>query len=60
MDARLKPAYNILASINSTSTDEYVIIGNHRDGWTAGSATDAVSSGSILIEMAKAFGKLLD
>lgn len=60
MDARLEPAYNVLASINGTSTDEYVIIGNHRDGWTAGGAADAVSGGSILIEMAKAFGKLLD
>ncbi|KAM5380073.1 hypothetical protein ACJZ2D_003720 [Fusarium nematophilum] len=60
MDARLEPAWNVLASINGTNPDEYVIIGNHRDGWTAGGAADAVSGGSILVEMAKAFGKLLD
>ncbi|KAF4979161.1 hypothetical protein FZEAL_4589 [Fusarium zealandicum] len=60
MDARLEPSWNVMASINGTSPDEYVIIGNHRDGWTAGGAADAVSGGSILIEMAKAFGKLVD
>jgi N-acetylated-alpha-linked acidic dipeptidase len=60
MDARLEPAWDVLASINGTSPDEFVIIGNHRDGWTAGGAADAVSGGSILIEMAKAFGKLLE
>ncbi|KAM0212602.1 hypothetical protein ACHAQI_004557 [Fusarium lateritium] len=60
MDARLEPAYDVLASINGTNPDEYVIIGNHRDGWTGGGAADAVSGGSLLIEMAKAFGKLVD
>ncbi|KAF5024371.1 hypothetical protein F66182_3558 [Fusarium sp. NRRL 66182] len=60
MDARLEPAWDVLASINGTNTDEYVIVGNHRDGWTAGGAADAVSGGSLLIEMAKAFGKLVD
>ncbi|KAF4997114.1 hypothetical protein FDECE_12191 [Fusarium decemcellulare] len=59
MDHKLAPAWNVLASINGTNPDEYVIIGNHRDGWTAGGAADAVSGGSVLIEMAKAFGKLV-
>ncbi|KAK7424507.1 hypothetical protein QQX98_000472 [Neonectria punicea] len=60
MDASIKPVWDVLATINGTNPDEYVIVGNHRDGWTAGGAADAVSGGSILIEMAKAFGKLLD
>lgn len=60
MDGRLAPAWDVLASINGTNPDEFVIIGNHRDGWTAGGAADAVSGGSILIEMARAFGKLLE
>ncbi|KAM0387085.1 hypothetical protein ACHAQC_011009 [Fusarium culmorum] len=59
MDARLEPAWDVIASINGTNPDEYVIIGNHRDGWTGGGAADAVSGGSLLIEMAKAFGKLV-
>ncbi|CAG7558721.1 unnamed protein product [Fusarium equiseti] len=60
MDKRLEPAWDVLASINGTNEDEYVIIGNHRDGWTGGGAADAVSGGSLLIEMAKAFGKLVE
>ncbi|WXC44631.1 hypothetical protein QX201_004366 [Fusarium graminearum] len=60
MDARLEPAWDVIASINGTNPDEYVIIGNHRDGWTGGGAADAVSGGSLLIEMAKAFGKLVE
>jgi N-acetylated-alpha-linked acidic dipeptidase len=60
MDAKLQPAFDVLASINGTNPDEYVIIGNHRDGWTVGGAADAVSGGSLLIEMAKAFGKLVE
>lgn len=60
MNAKLMPAWDVLASINGTSPDEYVFIGNHRDGWTAGGAADAVSGGAILIEMARAFGKLVD
>lgn len=60
MESRLAPASNVLASINGTNPNEYVIIGNHRDGWTAGGAADAVSGGSILIEMARAFGKLVE
>ncbi|KAK7429781.1 hypothetical protein QQZ08_003626 [Neonectria magnoliae] len=60
MDASIKPVWDVLATINGTNPDEYVIVGNHRDGWTAGGAADAVSGGSILIELAKAFGKLLD
>ncbi|KAF4965291.1 hypothetical protein FSARC_6892 [Fusarium sarcochroum] len=60
MDHRLEPALDVLASINGTNPDEYVIIGNHRDGWTGGGAADAVSGGALLIEMAKAFGKLVD
>ncbi|ESU15248.1 hypothetical protein FGSG_08141 [Fusarium graminearum PH-1] len=60
MDARLEPAWDVIASINGTNPDEYVIIGNHRDGWTGGGAADAVSGGSLLVEMAKAFGKLVE
>lgn len=60
MDTRLEPAWDVIASINGTNEDEYVIIGNHRDGWTAGGAADAVSGGALLIEMAKAFGKLVE
>ncbi|KAH8836797.1 hypothetical protein MCOR02_002178 [Pyricularia oryzae] len=60
MERRLEPAWDVMGYINGTSEDEFVIIGNHRDGWTTGGAADAISGGSILVEMARAFGKLID
>lgn len=45
--------------INGTSPDETVVIGNHRDAWIVGGAADPNSGTAIIVELARAFGKLL-
>jgi N-acetylated-alpha-linked acidic dipeptidase len=44
--------------INGTSPDEVIVIGNHRDAWLIGGAADPNSGSAVLVELAKAFGKL--
>lgn len=50
--------WNAIGVINGTNEDEVVIVGNHRDAWIIGGAADPNSGSSVLIELAKAFGKL--
>lgn len=45
--------------INGTSQDEVLVIGNHRDAWIIGGAADPNSGSAVLIELSRAFGKLL-
>lgn len=50
--------WNTIGVINGTNEDEVVIVGNHRDAWIIGGAADPNSGSAVLIELAKAFGKL--
>ncbi len=50
--------WDAVGIINGTNQDEVVIVGNHRDAWIVGGAADPNSGSAILIELAKAFGKL--
>jgi len=50
--------WNAVGIINGTNADEVVIVGNHRDAWIVGGAADPNSGSAVLIELAKAFGKL--
>ncbi|KAF1916961.1 N-acetylated-alpha-linked acidic dipeptidase-like protein 2 [Ampelomyces quisqualis] len=50
--------WNAVGVINGTNEDEVVIVGNHRDAWIIGGAADPNSGSAVLIELAKAFGKL--
>jgi N-acetylated-alpha-linked acidic dipeptidase len=50
--------WNAVAIINGTNQDEVVLVGNHRDAWIVGGAADPNSGSAVLIELAKAFGKL--
>ena len=52
------PIWNSIGIINGTEQDEVIIIGNHRDAWIIGGAGDPNSGSSIMVELAKAFGKL--
>ncbi|KAI1818355.1 N-acetylated-alpha-linked acidic dipeptidase-like protein 2 [Poronia punctata] len=52
--------WNTIAVINGTNADETIIIGNHRDAWILGGAADPNSGSAIVVELARAFGKLLD
>lgn len=59
MDEYLTPVWDTIGIINGTRDDEVVVIGNHRDAWVIGGAADPNSGSAVLIEMSRAFGKLL-
>ena len=55
----LKPVYNVIATIKgSTWPDQWVVRGNHHDGWVEG-ASDPLSGQVALLDEAKAIGGLL-
>jgi len=54
MDEGLKPIYNVVARIAGT-TDQVVVVGNHRDAWTPG-AVDPNSGSAAMLEVARALG----
>ncbi len=57
-DWSLKPLYNVVAMLKGSEyPDQWVLRGNHRDGWVFG-ATDPLSGQISLMEEAKAFGTL--
>ena len=54
----LKPLYNVIARLaGSPSSDEWVLRGNHHDGWVNG-ADDPISGQVCLLEEARALGQL--
>jgi N-acetylated-alpha-linked acidic dipeptidase len=55
----IAPVWDVIGVINGTSSDEVVVAGNHRDAWVIGGAADPNSGSAILVELTKAFGKLL-
>jgi len=58
-DWSLKPLYNLVATLKGSEfPDQWVLRGNHRDGWVFG-ATDPLSGQISLMEEAKAFGALV-
>ena len=55
----IKPVYDVIAKIpGSVAPDEWVVRGNHHDGWVNG-AEDPISGQSPLLEEARALGLLL-
>jgi N-acetylated-alpha-linked acidic dipeptidase len=58
-DWSLKPVYDVIAKIPGTERpDEWVVRGNHRDGWVFG-AWDPLSGHVAMLAEAKAIGALL-
>jgi N-acetylated-alpha-linked acidic dipeptidase len=54
----IKPVYDVIAKIpGSTYPDEWIVRGNHHDGWVNG-AEDPVSGMSAELEEARALGEL--
>ncbi len=54
-----KPIYNVVGMLKgSERPDEWVIRGNHRDGWVMG-ASDPLSGQVALLAEAKAFGQMV-
>jgi N-acetylated-alpha-linked acidic dipeptidase len=55
----IKPVYDVIAKIpGSVAPDEWIIRGNHHDGWVNG-ALDPLSGQSALLEEARALGELV-
>lgn len=58
-DWKLRPVYNVIATIKGKDRpDEWVVRGNHHDGWVFGAA-DPLSGDVALLSEAKAIGQLL-
>ena len=57
-DWKMVPAYNVIAKIKgSVYPDQWVIRGNHHDGWNPG-ANDPISGIAAMMEEAKSIGEL--
>jgi N-acetylated-alpha-linked acidic dipeptidase len=57
-DWSLKPVYDVIATLKGkTRPDEWVVRGNHRDGWVFGAA-DPLSGHVAMLSEAKALGEL--
>lgn len=55
----VQPAYNVIATIKGSEyPDEWVIRGNHHDGWVYG-ANDPLSGAVAVLEEARALGELV-
>ncbi|KAI3399465.1 hypothetical protein diail_6727 [Diaporthe ilicicola] len=60
MDDTVAPIWNAVGIITGTDPDYTLVIGNHRDqAWVIGGAADPNSGSAIMIELSKAFGRLL-
>lgn len=58
-DWDLAPAYDIIARVEGSEyPDEWIVRGNHRDGWALGAA-DPISGLVTLMEEARAIGELM-
>lgn len=60
MEEKIAPVWNVIGQLNGTNTDETLIIGNHRDTWMIGGNGDPNSGSAIMVELTKAFKKLID
>jgi N-acetylated-alpha-linked acidic dipeptidase len=59
MDYQTRKIWNVEARIDGSSrTDEWIVMGNHRDAWTFG-AVDPNSGSTAMLEVARGFGSLL-
>ncbi len=59
-DWTITPAYNVVAKIRGAEfPDEWVVRGNHRDGWAMGAA-DPTSGMVALMEEARSIGQLME
>jgi len=53
------PLWNVIGIINGTISDEVIVLGNHRDAWVAGGASDPNSGSAALNEVIRSFGEAL-
>jgi len=53
----ITPLWNVIGVINGTIQDEVIIVGNHRDAWIAGGASDPNSGSAVINEVIRSFGE---
>ena len=51
------PLWNVIGTIKGSIPDEVIVIGNHRDAWIAGGASDPNSGSAVLNEVIRSFCK---
>ena len=56
-DWSLRPAYNVIAKLEGTRPDQWILRGNHHDAWVIGARDPISGMGAVLAE-AKAIGEL--
>ncbi|SCV04554.1 LAMI_0H17062g1_1 [Lachancea mirantina] len=55
----IRPIYNVYGNLTGTDPEEgYIIIGNHRDAWIKGGASDPNSGSASMLEIIRAFHEL--
>lgn len=59
MQGTYTPIWDAIGIINGTDSNESIVIGNHRDAWIIGGAADPNSGTAIIVELGRAYGKLL-
>lgn len=52
----ITPLWDVIGIINGTLPNEVLVIGNHRDAWSAGGAGDPHSGSAALNEVVRSFG----
>lgn len=60
MEDTYTPIWNAVGVLNGTDpAADAIVIGNHRDAWLIGGAADPNSGSAVMIELSRAFGRLL-
>ncbi|CEP61420.1 M28 family metallopeptidase LALA0_S03e02454g [Lachancea lanzarotensis] len=55
----IRPIHNVYGNITGSDSDEgYILIGNHRDAWIKGGASDPNSGSAALLEVIRGFHQL--
>ncbi|SCU94076.1 LADA_0G06370g1_1 [Lachancea dasiensis] len=55
----IRPIYNVYGNITGTDSSEgYIVVGNHRDAWIKGGASDPNSGSAALLEIIRGFHHL--
>lgn len=57
----IRPIYNVYGNISGTDAGgEYILVGNHRDAWIKGGASDPNSGSASMLEVIRAFSQLME
>ncbi|KAH7155408.1 hypothetical protein B0J13DRAFT_545510, partial [Dactylonectria estremocensis] len=54
------PLWDVIGIVNGTVPNEVVVVGNHRDAWIVGGASDPNSGSAVLNEVIRGVGKAIE